>query len=215
MSKAGAWLAVNTLNHRQFLDSSGSQRTSYGVHTLEGRTAPGKAWELRGELGTGRYQDPVYRGRWSELASVKMLTRPSLTGIPLELHAYRIGRELVNNNGLYWNVAVQERGPALNANPVAGAAGANAVLRPFASAVVPLGLMTNNRQGVNLNTRWQTGPLRWNLGTGMAREIRPVSNRITFQPPRESIHQGAVLAVEFPSECGTLRSSIGHLPGRF
>jgi len=202
LTSSGAWLAVNSLNHRQFLDSSGSQRTAYGVHTLEGRTAPGKAWEIRGEMGLGRYQDPVYQGSWSELASVKVLTRPALTGIPLELHAYRIGRELVNNNGLYWNVAVQERGPALNTNPTAGASGANAVLRPFASAVVPLGLMTNNRQGLNLNTRWQTGPMRWNLGIGMAREISPVSNRITFNHPINQFTRARFWRWNFPQNVG-------------
>ncbi|MFN6225162.1 MAG: hypothetical protein ACK4ZC_00325, partial [Bacteroidota bacterium] len=202
LTSSGAWLAVNSLNHRQFLDSSGSQRTAYGVHTLEGRTAPGKDLEIRGEMGLGRYQDPVYQGSWSELASVKVLTRPALTGIPLELHAYRIGRELVNNNGLYWNVAVQERGLALNTNPSAGAAGANAVLRPFASAVVPLGLMTNNRQGLNLNTRWQTGPLRWNLGLGMAREISPVSNRITFNHPINQFTRARFWRWNFPQNVG-------------
>jgi hypothetical protein len=153
-------------------------------------------------MGLGRYQDPVYQGSWSELASVKVLTRPALTGIPLELHAYRIGRELVNNNGLYWNVAVQERGPALNTNPTAGASGANAVLRPFASAVVPLGLMTNNRQGLNLNTRWQTGPLRWNLGIGMAREISPVSNRITFNHPINQFTRARFWRWNFPQNVG-------------
>lgn len=202
MSGSGAWLALNSLNHRQFLDTSGSQRTLYSVHTLEGRTAPGKAWEVRAELGMGRYQDPTYRGDWSELASVKILTKPALTRIPLEVHAYRIGRELVNNNGLYWNVSVREKGPALNTNPVAGAAGANAVLRPFASAVVPLGLMTNNRQGLNLNTRWSTGSLRWNIGTGMAREIVPVSNRITFNHPVNQFTRARFWRWNFPQNVG-------------
>jgi len=195
------WVAFNTFHHFQALDTAGSTRSAYQVHTLEGRYAFPQ-WEARGEWGMGKYEDPAQKLGWAPMGHLKVLTKPGITGIPIELHAYYIDPQVVNNNGLFWNVSVREATPAVSGETVTGGVGSNAVLRPFASAVLPIGLMTNNREGINLNTRWKWGQLRFNLGMGMAREIEAISNRITYNHPVNQFTRARFWRWNFPQQVG-------------
>jgi hypothetical protein len=195
------WGAFNTFHHFQALDTPGTNRSAYQVNTLEGRyTFP--QWEARGEWGLGKYVDPAQKLGWAPMGHLKVLTKPSLTGIPIEVHAYHIDPKVVNNNGLFWNVSVREAMPPGSGETVTGGVGSNAVLRPFASAVLPIGLMTNNREGINLNTRWTLGQLRFNLGMGMAREIEAISNRITYNHPVNQFTRARFWRWTFPQQVG-------------
>ena len=195
------WAAFNTFHHFQALDTPGTTRSAYQVHTLEWRKAYPN-WEIRGETGVGKYTDPTQSPGWAGLGHIKLFSKPRLTRIPIELHAYYIDPKVVNNNGLYWNVSVREATPPTSGEVVSGGVGSNAVLRPFASAVLPIGLMTNNRQGLNLNTRWKWGALRFNLGLGMAREIEPISNRITYNHPVNQFTRARFWRWNFPQQVG-------------
>ena len=106
---------------------------------------------------------------------------------------------MVNNNGLYWNVATPEVNPN---DAAAGTVGSNAVLRPFASSMLPIGLTTNNRQGVNVNSFFNWGKLNLSLGLGAASEIEAVSNQITFGHPVNQVTRSRFWRWNFPQNVG-------------
>ena len=61
------------------------------------------------------------------------------------------------------------------------------LLFPFASSVLSIGQMTNNRQGVILNTDLKFGRNKFTIGYSAANEISALSNKITYGHPANNI----------------------------
>jgi len=170
------FFSYNTFNSRTYTDSLNNASIGFNIHTLEARKKIGD-FKLHAELGAGRFYSPTYNESWGEALNVKLTTPKKYTGIPIEFHYFRIAPEVINNNAIFWNTAIVEA----NASQVPiGEDGATQVLTPFASAVVPIGLMTNNRTGFNLNAEHQIGKLKLGAGYGFSSEITPISNAITY-----------------------------------
>ena len=68
--------------------------------------------------------------------------------LPLEVRYFRISPRVINNNGIFWNTSVLEYTQD-NSQLQPGQA---PILFPFASSLTQIGQMTNNRQGLILNT---------------------------------------------------------------
>jgi len=109
--------------------------------------------------------------------TAKLQLNKSVLGFPLEFHYFRIAPEVINNNAVFWNTSIVE---VTNNDLPAGSVGSTAALIPFASSMVPIGLMTNNRTGFNLNADVEVGKLKMALGYGLASEMKGLSNKITY-----------------------------------
>jgi hypothetical protein len=191
-------VAFNMLNGITYLDSLNTQEIAYYTMTVEVNLVREK-FNIHIEAGVGKYNTPFEEFPWGEAINAKILTKPSFTGVPIELQFYRVSPNVVNSNALYWNVARQEVIPEQAGD---GLVGSNALLRPFASSVLPLGLMTNNRQGLNLNSTIKLGDLIMSLGLGSAQEIEAVSNQLTFGHPVNALTRSRIWRWNFPQNVG-------------
>ena len=174
-SKKG-FQSFNSFNSRTYSDSLNKSSIGFNIHTLE-VSQDFDEFRIHAEMGAGRYYAPSYESQWGEALNVKFNGKKDLLGFPFEIHAFRISPQVINNNAVFWNTSIVE----VNNNTLpAGVAGSTEVLRPFSSAIVPIGLMTNNRQGLNLNADLEFGKLKLALGYGVSAEINAVSNTITY-----------------------------------
>ena len=191
------WIALNTINGITYYDSLNTQAITYNVVTTE-LELNRKYFDVHLEAGAGTYATPFEDLPWGEAFQFKLLSKKELTGWPIELSLYRISPNVVNNNAVYWNVAVQE----LSAYDASQGVLSNTLLRPFASSVLPLGLMTNNRQGFNLNTQVEVGRWHMGLGLGAASEIEAVSNQLTFGHAVNALTRSRFWRWDFPQGVG-------------
>lgn len=196
-TKAGT-VSINTFNNRTYLDSLAYDVIGFNVVTgqYEGTV---KDIKLSLEGGVGRYQSPNHDLGWGELLSAKMLFPKKYTFIPIELHAFRISPNVINNNAIFWNTAIVE---TRNNEIPAGAAGSTNILQPFASAMAPIGAMTNNRQGINLNAEIEIQQLKLSVALGMAGELESRSNQITYNHPVNQLTRSRFWRWNFPVDVG-------------
>ena len=54
--------------------------------------------------------------------------------------------------------------------------------------MVPLGMMTNNREGFNINTELNLKRLKLSLGIGSARELEAIGSFISYGHPVNSLN---------------------------
>jgi hypothetical protein len=145
-------------------------KRKYQVHTLALDLNIGKV-NLTGELGAGSYESPTYKKKWGEALMLRAQIPEEYTFLPLDIQLYQISKNFFNQNGEI----------ATNSNPdiiedlgiLAGANGAGGQL-----ALV--NQLVHNRRGVNLNTGIELGPVKFNLGWGLAKEIDAASTQITY-----------------------------------
>ena len=189
---------INSFNSRTYSDSLARSSIGFNVHTFE-MDQKIEGFRVKAEIGAGRYYAPGYRSEWGEAVNIKLSGSKEKTGIPLELHYYRISPQVINNNAIFWNTSIEE---VSNNELPAGVAGSNAALIPFASSVVPIGLMTNNRTGLNLNGEIDLGDFNVNLGYGVASEIEPISNQITYSHAVNQLTRSRFWRFNFPSAVG-------------
>jgi len=189
---------VNTLNNRVFLDSLGKGVAGFNLVTAQAVYQEG-VWGFDAEFGAGKYFSPIHSLDWAEAINVK-LRFPFITNkIPAELQLFRVHPNVVNNNAIYWNTAVVEA----SANDIpAGSIGSSAVLQPFASPLVPIGLMTNNRQGVNINLEYEVKDLKLSFANGISSEIEAINNLITFNHPVNQLTRSRFWRWSFPTGVG-------------
>lgn len=189
---------INTMNNNVFLDSLGLGEAGFNMFTGQAIYTDG-LWGFDAEIGTGQYYSPFHDLPWSEAINVK-LRFPFITNkIPAELQLYRVSPNVVHNNGIYWNTAIQ---PASTNDIPAGSVGSAAILQPFASPLVPIGLMTNNRQGVNINLEYEIADVKLSLANGIASEIEAINNLLTFGHPVNGLTRSRFWRWNFPTGMG-------------
>ena len=76
---------------------------------------------------------------------------------------FRISPKVINNTAAFINTAIPEYDVS---NIPAGSIGSSTVLQPTGSAMVRLGQMTNNRQGLNINADFTLKNIKFGIGTG-------------------------------------------------
>lgn len=196
--KGTDFISFNTLNNETWVDSLNTLRLGFNVFTLEWQ-GTFKGFRVNAEVGTGRYISPINDYPWGEAISVKVLSTPQVSKIPIEVHYYRISPYVVNNNAVFWNTSIIES--AIVDRPGDAVQSAN-VLTPFSSSMVAIGQMTNNRTGVNLNTAFKIGKLRMSMGYGVSSEIEAFQNRITFSHFVNQLTRSRLWRWEFPTNVG-------------
>ena len=192
------FISVNSINSTSYTDSLALQSYGFNVVTLEWSLEK-NGFQFRGEAGAGNYFSPTNKAGWSELMQVKFKT-PMRNGFPsMELHAYRISPNVVNNNALYWNTST----PEYQANAIpAGSVGSSAVLQPFGSAMIRMGQMTNNRQGLNINLEAGKKKLKFTGGVGFSSEIKAAAPVITYTHPVNQFTRARFWRWGFPANVG-------------
>ncbi|MDA9820170.1 hypothetical protein N9C06_04545 [Salibacteraceae bacterium] len=190
--------SINSINNNVYLDSLGREQVGFNIVTGQVVYTKGE-FGVDAEIGAGHYYSPVHDLDWGEAINVKLRFPLVTRKLPAELQVYRVSPSVVNNNAIYWNTAVIEA----TANDIpAGSVGSAAILQPFASPIVPIGLMTNNRQGVNLNVEYQLKDLKLSAANGISSEIEAITNLVTFGHPVNQLTRSRFWRWDFPTGVG-------------
>ncbi len=195
---SGGFISYNTFNSTNILDTIGTESAGFNVHTIAIKKSK-NGFDLDAEFGMGQYYAPTWTEGWGEMISAKLSSTKQKTGIPIELHYFRLSPNVINNSALFQNTSVTES--SITDIP-AGAAGSTAVLQPFASSMIGIGQMTNNRTGINLNTTINWGKLQLDLGYGISQELEAVNNLITYSHPVNQLSRSRLWRWNFPADVG-------------
>lgn len=191
----GNFISFNTFNNTSYSDSTQRYRAGFNVATLSFKQAL-KSVVVSGELGAGQsVQQDTSRG-WGEALSVRVATKIAKK-IPIELTVYRISPKVINNSATFINTALTEQQVG---NPQNSAS--QVVLPAVASAMVPIGQLTNNRQGIELNTQLDIGILKNSIGYSVSSELEGVSSQLTYGHPVNSLALSHFWRWGFPSNVG-------------
>ncbi len=188
------FISLNTFNNTTYTDSTQRKSAGFNVATIEFKNVF-KNLVVKGEIGAGRsVQQDTSRG-WGEAVSIKVSTEIAKK-IPLEVHLYRISPKVINNSALFINTAITEA-PSNNSNTTT-----QVVLPAVASAMVPIGQLTNNRQGVDLNTQINIGKLKTSIGYSTSMELESRSSTLTYAHPVNALALSHFWRWGFPSNVG-------------
>lgn len=183
------FISLNTFNSITFTDSLNKKTIGFNIYTLE-YNFNFKEIIFSGESGIGKYENPLYSeglkdssniGKFGEAINFKVLIPKKYLYIPIEINYFRINSNVINNNSIFWNSSVLET--QQTANNSAG----NSVIAPFASSMVQIGQLTNNRQGLNINSDFQIKKLKLNIGYGISQELKNISSQITYNHPTNNL----------------------------
>ena len=166
--------SYNYLNSTNLIDTVNNEYRGYSINTLEFS----KKWNLFSinfEAGLGNYYSPENNFNNGE-ALILNLSSSKKVKYPIDIQAYRISSEFVNLTGNFLNTSVLEIFPNAGSNNRA------TTIRPqFNSPMVGLGIHTNNRQGLSVNTQHSFGKLKINAGVGISSEIDTSISSISYR----------------------------------
>lgn len=191
--------SLNSFNRKSYSDALAQKPIENHVYTTE-INLNFKKFAVLAELGAARYSDVQYNPGYGEMATVKLSLDKSLFKVPLELHMYHISPNAVNNNAEFVNTSVSEA-PSAAAGAVT-VIGSNGVLQQNGSAMLGLGQMANNRQGINLNADVQIKKLTITIGNGIAREIEDLNSQVTYGHTINGLTMSRFWRWSFPADVG-------------
>ncbi len=192
------FVSANYLRSQTYSDSLARQMVGFNLLTSEFKLNIKDKLTIYGEVGAGNYFAPFYEEDWGEAIDVRLQMHEALTHFPIELRYFRISPNVINNNGIFWNTSIQEYNLQNNQNNP----GQAPLLFPFASSLTTIGQMTNNRQGIILNTDLKVGRNKLTIGYSAAGEIKAVSDRITYGHPANSLALSRFWRWNFPTGVG-------------
>ena len=122
----------------------------------------------------------------------------------MEIHLYRIASNVVNNNSEFVNTSVVEvPSAAASSQQVIGS---NGVLQQTGSAMLGVGQMANNRQGINLNSDFKiklgSNHIKGVVGMGISQEIDNLNNQITYGHAINGLTMSRLWRWSFPANVG-------------
>lgn len=191
------FVSLNTFNNTTYTDSTQRKSAGFNVASLEFKNQF-KHFTVKGEIGAGQaVQQDESRG-WGEAISLKLST-DIIKNAPVELHFYRISPKVINNSAIFINTSITEQ----QANAVAGT---QIVLPAVASAMVPIGQLCNNRQGVDLNTQLNFGALKTSIGYSASMELENLSPSLTYAHPVNGLALSHFWRWGFPGGVGPYKN---------
>ena len=167
-------VSLNSFNQRSYLDIMATEPIDNHIATTE-FLLPFKKVTLSGEFGIGKYMDLDM----GEMATLKAMFSEKLTKIPLEIHLFRINKNVVNLNSEFVNTSVRTASP-INDQTTANGFAPVTILQPTGSSMLGLGQMANNRQGININGDIKVKDLTLTIGNGISKEIENINNNVSF-----------------------------------
>ena len=135
-------------------------------------------WKLSGELAFGQYAFESENIKNNGIAA-EFTLKPSkrVVNFPLFVEGYYISPDFANVHSSLINGSVAQF--SSQTESFDGASLPDGA-RPFGAVMAPIHIKTNNRFGINLNTEFDIGKFKFNIGNGFSREIVNDTNLITF-----------------------------------
>jgi hypothetical protein len=193
------FIGVNSFNNQTYTDSLNTEGIGFNIVTGQVYTQLAKGFQLKSEFGAGRYYSPSHDLPWGEAINIKLNLTKEAVKIPTEVHLFRISENVINNNSIFWNSAINE---ASNNSIPAGSVGSSALLSPFASALTPVGQFTNNRQGININSEFEVNDFKISVANGISSELKGLSNTISYGHPVNQLTRSRFWRWNFPTQVG-------------
>jgi len=193
------FISFNTFHNQTFSDSLATNSIGFDISTIQFQTEVSKGITIKSEFGGGRYYSPVHSLPYGEAINFKLNFTEKISKVPVELHYFRVSPNVINNNAIFWNSAIQE---ASNNTLAAGTVGSSAVLAPFASALTAIGQFTNNRQGININAELPIKKLKLSVANGISAELKGLGNRISYGHPVNQLTRSRFWRWNFPTNVG-------------
>jgi hypothetical protein len=190
------FVSFNSFNNRSFVDSMAKQSVGFNMHTIEYQQQFGKV-KVYGEFGLGRRFTDNVTSQYGEAISIKA-SRNIGKHHALEVHAFRISPQVFNNSSVFINSSIQQTTQVNVLN--------QPVLLPVSSAVLPIGQLSNNRQGVEVNAQLNFGKFKNSIGYGNSAEIENLSNQLTYSHPFNNIALSHFWRWDFPSNVGPYKN---------
>jgi hypothetical protein len=193
------FVSVNAITSVRYNDSLAIETIGYNLVTSQFEMKL-KELKISGEVGVGSYFSPTYASKWGEAIDVKVELSKNLTHFPIEVRYFQISPNVINNNGVFWNTSISEYNEAITGG--ATSEGSQAPIIPFASSLVSIGQMTNNRRGAILNLDIPFKKHKITLGYSAAKEIVGLSDRITYGHTANNLALSRMWRWAFPSDVG-------------
>lgn len=193
------FVSLNAITSKTYTDSLTLVDIGYNLLTTQFELKS-KQIEVSGELGIGNYFSPTSKGDFGEAIDLKMKSVKDLLPFQIELRFVRISPRVINNNGVFWNSSIQENNTAILTNQ---APGSQTPLIPFASSLVSIGQLTNNRTSGILNMDIPLGKQhKLVIGYSVSQEINALSKQITYGHPANNLALSRFWRWNFPSGVG-------------
>ncbi|MDG1146608.1 MAG: hypothetical protein P8N54_08950 [Flavobacteriales bacterium] len=195
---SGNFIGLNTFNSKTYVDSVGNESFGFNIATLESHFKVLK-FGVKLEAGLGRALSSTEDGDWGEALHLKVASPTIFDKVNIEAHMFRISPNVINNNSVFLNSSILQNN---SNNLAAGSVGSSAVLQPFASQMSSLGMMSNNRQGINLNTEIDLDELKLSFAIGASGEIDALSSQLTYGHPVNQLTRSRLWRWNFPANVG-------------
>jgi hypothetical protein len=186
------FVSFNTFNNTSQIDSIKHNIAGFNMHTLE-MLHHFKNIKVEAEIGVGRRFTNKETTKFGEAISIKVSGNIANT-FPVEMHLYRISPRVLNNNSVFMNSSIQQTTQVNNLN--------QPVLLAVSSAVLPVGQMANNRQGIDLNAQLNFGKFKNSIGYSNSMELEELSTSLTYSHPFNNLALSRFWRWDFPSEVG-------------
>jgi hypothetical protein len=193
-----SFVSLNAITSRTYTDSLARLQLGFNLISSEFNIKLKKI-SLLGEIGAGNYFSPTNSSKWGEAIDIRLQLSEKLTHFPIEIRYFQISPNVINNNGIFWNSSIAEYNESVNVNQNPTD---QTVLNPFASSLVSIGQMTNNRRGLILNTDMKFGKHKLTIGYCAASEITALSNQITYAHPANNLALSRFWRWAFPAGVG-------------
>ncbi|MEM9023464.1 MAG: hypothetical protein AAGB22_06965, partial [Bacteroidota bacterium] len=171
------FLAYNTMNYTNYTDSLAEVKAGINLHTLEYRWT----WKdilFTGEVGMGRqYLEQASVDDWGEAITLKFKTPKRLTFLPIELGLFQLSPKFRNFFGAFQSLETTINN---NLDQTPGGGIANGTAASFGGSIADVGQLTNNRRGFFLNTEYEIGGFKINVGNMVSREIDIMDRGLAF-----------------------------------
>jgi len=173
------YVSLNTINQIGYSDEIGLDKISNNIFT-GGFKIDLSSVVVEGELGAGKYANVYNQDTlgFGQMADISIDLDKKLTLIPIHIHLYRLSPRVINNNASFINASVDEA-LAYPANQNQNIA-SNGVIQQTGSGILPMGQMSNNRQGIDVSAEVKVQKLWITIANGFAREIEKIGNNISF-----------------------------------
>lgn len=186
------FVSFNTFNNSSNLDSMNTNKAGFNMATIEQTHYFGNV-KVYSEIGAGRRFTNNVTGKWGEAISIKTSTSIGHK-VPTEVHLYRVSPNVFNNSSVFINSSIQQTTSTNALN--------QPVLIPVSSAMLPIGQLSNNRQGIELNSQIDIGKFKTSFGYSAAAELESLSPKITYGHAFNNLSLSRFWRWDFPSEVG-------------
>ncbi len=193
-----SFVSANLISSSTFTDSLAQFALGFNLVSSEFLFKM-KNVSVLGEVGLGNYFSPNVNGEIGEAIDLKIQLGEKVMGFPFEVRYFQISPKVINNNGVFWNSSIQEYNENLGTVETEGS---QINLIPFASSLVSIGQLTNNRRGIILNADFSFKKQKLTVGYSASSELIGLSDKITYGHPANNLALSRFWRWGFPSNVG-------------